>query len=138
MVEMTGFEPATSASRTQRSTKLSHISLLTNILYHRGRNLSSTFFKKAQKLYRTAMRSWQNRIVHYRTKSPPELTGGEAHCSIMLLVGVTGFEPAASTSQMSRAPNCATPRFCIEFWLYTKWWGEERAYKINLKNFQKK
>ncbi len=27
MVEMTGFEPAASASRTQRSTKLSHISL---------------------------------------------------------------------------------------------------------------
>ena len=27
------------------------------------------------------------------------------------LVGVTGFEPAASTSQMSRATNCATPRF---------------------------
>ncbi len=27
MVEMTGFEPATSASRTQRSTKLSHISV---------------------------------------------------------------------------------------------------------------
>lgn len=26
------------------------------------------------------------------------------------LVGVTGFEPAASTSQMSRATNCATPR----------------------------
>lgn len=23
-------------------------------------------------------------------------------------------------------------------WLYTKCWGEERAYKINLKNFQKK
>ena len=28
MVGMTGFEPATSASRTQRSTKLSHIPLL--------------------------------------------------------------------------------------------------------------
>ena len=27
LVEMTGFEPATSASRTQRSTKLSHISI---------------------------------------------------------------------------------------------------------------
>ena len=27
VVEMTGFEPATSASRTQRSTKLSHISV---------------------------------------------------------------------------------------------------------------
>ena len=23
-------------------------------------------------------------------------------------------------------------------WLYTKCWGKERAYKINLKNFQKK
>ena len=28
------------------------------------------------------------------------------------MVGVTGFEPAASTSQTSRATNCATPRFC--------------------------
>ena len=28
VVEMTGFEPAASASRTQRSTKLSHISIL--------------------------------------------------------------------------------------------------------------
>ena len=27
-----------------------------------------------------------------------------------LLVGVTGLEPAASTSQMLRATNCATPR----------------------------
>lgn len=27
-----------------------------------------------------------------------------------IMVGVTGFEPAASTSQMSRATNCATPR----------------------------
>ena len=31
------------------------------------------------------------------------------------LVGVTGFEPAASTSQMSRATNCATPRY-IKFY----------------------
>ena len=31
------------------------------------------------------------------------------------LVGVTGLEPAASKSQTSRATNCATPRFCIEF-----------------------
>ena len=32
------------------------------------------------------------------------------------LVGVTGFEPAASTSQMSRATNCATPRYAIKLW----------------------
>ena len=30
-----------------------------------------------------------------------------------ILVGVTGFEPAASTSQTSRATNCATPRSVI-------------------------
>ena len=29
------------------------------------------------------------------------------------MVGVTGFEPAASTSQTSRATNCATPRSVI-------------------------
>ena len=38
LVGMTGFEPATSASRTQRSTKLSHIpksiQFLTKQLYH--------------------------------------------------------------------------------------------------------
>ncbi len=34
--------------------------------------------------------------------------------SVVFMVGVTGFEPAASTSQMSRATNCATPRnVCI-------------------------
>ena len=37
---------------------------------------------------------------------------------LTFLVGVTGFEPAASTSQMSRATNCATPRnilfFCVK------------------------
>ena len=32
LVEMTGFEPAASASRTQRSTKLSHISLFNKII----------------------------------------------------------------------------------------------------------
>ena len=30
------------------------------------------------------------------------------------VVGVTGFEPAASTSQMSRATNCATPRLRLK------------------------
>ncbi len=34
------------------------------------------------------------------------------------MVGVTGFEPAASTSQMSRAPNCATPRFLFNFLVF--------------------
>lgn len=32
------------------------------------------------------------------------------------MVGVTGFEPAASTSQMSRATNCATPRLWLSFY----------------------
>ena len=32
------------------------------------------------------------------------------------MVGVTGFEPAASTSQTSRATNCATPRYAIKLW----------------------
>lgn len=37
---------------------------------------------------------------------------------LTFLVGVTGFEPAASTSQMSRATNCATPRFYVTMILY--------------------
>ena len=50
-VEATGFEPATSASRTQRSTKLSHTSKPL-LLYLVHKNLSSKifiFFKKIQK-----------------------------------------------------------------------------------------
>ena len=32
---------------------------------------------------------------------------------LRLMVGVTGIEPATSTSQTSRAPSCATPRSVI-------------------------
>ena len=42
-------------------------------------------------------------------------SGGKTSKFGQNLVGVTGFEPAASTSQMSRATNCATPRF-IQFY----------------------
>ena len=37
--------------------------------------------------------------------------------SVKILVGVTGFEPAASCSQSRRATNCATPRFFILLFL---------------------
>ena len=42
-----------------------------------------------------------------------------------ILVGVTGFEPAASTSQTSRATNCATPRKVknIEFLRFFRKWS---------------
>ena len=42
-----------------------------------------------------------------------------------ILVGVTGFEPAASTSQTSRATNCATPRcvIFIRFLVYSCKWS---------------
>ncbi len=43
-----------------------------------------------------------------RIKKLPETAGFRE-----LLVGVTGFEPAASTSQTSRATNCATPRYFL-------------------------
>ncbi len=41
------------------------------------------------------------------------------------MVGVTGFEPAASTSQTSRATNCATPRCVknIEFLRFFRKWS---------------
>ena len=42
-------------------------------------------------------------------------SGGKTSIFGHFLVGVTGFEPAASTSQMSRATNCATPR-CIKLY----------------------
>ena len=41
LVEVTGLEPTASASRTQRSTKLSHTSKITKILYHIISTLSS-------------------------------------------------------------------------------------------------
>ena len=42
-----------------------------------------------------------------------------------ILVGVTGFEPAASTSQTSRATSCATPRSVknIEFLRFFRKWS---------------
>ena len=48
---------------------------------------------------------------------------------VTFLVGVTGFEPAASTSQTSRATNCATPRsvkildFSVEFCKWSNLWS---------------
>ena len=61
LVEATGFEPATSASRTQRSTKLSHTSLFRclnllcrstqDILYYRVSELSTGFLKKFKKIF---------------------------------------------------------------------------------------
>ena len=51
------------------------------------------------------------RFVRYRVKkSPIAETTGEICCRSHRLVGVTGFEPAASCSQSRRATNCATPR----------------------------
>ena len=47
-----------------------------------------------------------------------------------ILVGVTGFEPAASTSQTSRATNCATPRsvknirFLVNFRKWSNLWSK--------------
>ena len=37
-IEVTGFEPATSASRTQRSTKLSHTSIFCTVASHNKKN----------------------------------------------------------------------------------------------------
>ena len=37
--------------------------------------------------------------------------GKDTDLPFPFLVGVTGFEPAASKSQTSRATNCATPRY---------------------------
>ena len=47
MVGMTGFEPAASASRTQRSTKLSHIPKTIG-LYHYRRHPSTNFFTEPE------------------------------------------------------------------------------------------
>ena len=47
VVGMTGFEPATSASRTQRSTKLSHIPKYCNALYYtRKKNICQEDYMK--------------------------------------------------------------------------------------------
>jgi hypothetical protein len=55
---MTGFEPAASASRTQRSTKLSHIPKCClrqqTIYYHNGFAWQALFYKKRKLLCRDA------------------------------------------------------------------------------------
>ena len=38
------------------------------------------------------------------------------------MVGVAGFEPTASTSQMWRATNCATPRYSLLLSFYSRAW----------------
>ena len=45
MVEATGFEPAASASRTQRSTKLSHASTKNDIYYTIEKNNVKSLFR---------------------------------------------------------------------------------------------
>ena len=54
MVGMTGFEPAASASRTQRSTKLSHIPKCClrqqTIYYHNGFTWQALFYEKGKLL----------------------------------------------------------------------------------------
>ena len=47
LVETTGFEPTTSASRTQRSTKLSHVSITINIISQRRKKVKGFFVKKS-------------------------------------------------------------------------------------------
>ncbi len=52
-----------------------------------------------------------------------------------ILVGVTGFEPAASTSQTSRATNCATPRKVknIEFLRFFRKWSNMWSNRFSLR-----
>ena len=50
VVEVTGFEPTTSASRTQRSTKLSHTSSTTSNIIHRMYWLVNRKIEKIQKI----------------------------------------------------------------------------------------
>ena len=57
-VEVTGFEPATSASRTQRSTKLSHTSLFIK-LYNNTKN-----FRKCQ-----SFKTTKNTSLFLRSKT---------------------------------------------------------------------
>ena len=51
-----------------------------------------------------------------------------------MLVGVTGFEPAASKSQTSRATSCATPRYSV---LCNKGqWGSYKTESVLLRVMQ--
>ncbi len=49
-------------------------------------------------------------LLHLRKLERFKTTFPRIKCMDNMLVGVTGFEPAASKSQTSRATNCATPR----------------------------
>ena len=46
------------------------------------------------------------------------------------------FLESVRSTQTVRCPYCGDGVYI--YGLYTKCWGKERAYKINLKNFQKK
>ena len=54
------------------------------------------------------------------------------------MVGVTGFEPAASCSQSRRATNCATPRCVTILYAYRVFCKEEKKDFILILVFEAK
>ena len=67
LVEATGFEPAASASRTQRSTKLSHASTyILNLLKAKEKHLSSRCYSA----YSCGARRLDTAVSHLSTAAP--------------------------------------------------------------------
>ncbi len=99
MVEMTGFEPATSASRTQRSTKLSHISEYEFRYSETLLKYNTITRQKNQELF---AKSFAFGRVILKNKPLQYLQGR--------LVGVEGFEPSKWWSQNPLPYRLATPQ----------------------------
>ena len=93
LIGVTGFEPATSASRTQRSTKLSHTPLL---------NFYAAFFPERRSRLRLGRFASCGPLDH------AHLYQTEPHAVIIKLLYVVGFEPA-SRLRLGRFAPCGPP-----------------------------
>ena len=116
LVEMTGFEPAASASRTPRSTKLSHISLMIfSIFSVSGQTCGQTTYTGiileliiAQKcsVFKGFRRFWKffarNRQFAPERSALPNWATPRSY-SVFFVGATTGFEPTTSTSRTAES-----------------------------------
>ena len=116
MVRVIGLEPTASASRTLRATNCATpwrcIYYTISLPYGLAFVLWSCFcFAKAKDHYGHSI-VVVLLFVSQKAKDHCGYSKKTASCLFVriLVVWVTGLEPATSTSQKSRATNCATPR----------------------------
>ena len=116
LVETTGFEPTTSASRTQRSTKLSHVSITIPIITQRQKKVKGFFVKKSTNAKKVDKRiiSWYNndtlrRFPYFRFWI---VRGGRLRAvSVCVLLGVDAGVPFAVPAILGSIPDCFFAEF---------------------------